>query len=78
MVLKTCRARSCTHPWETLHPTGDVRNLHDALAAKFDDFYDVKQGRVQFLKCEKGYIAESEGPREVNAWMVDEMSVGTN
>lgn len=62
VVLKTCKGRECTHPWEILHPDGDVKDLHDALAGKFDDFYEVQQERVHFDKCEKGYIAESERP----------------
>lgn len=64
LVLKTCKARVCTHPWETLHPHGDVQNLHDALDTKFDDFYNLEQEKVQFTKCERGYILESEGPTQ--------------
>ncbi|OAP55881.1 hypothetical protein AYL99_10033 [Fonsecaea erecta] len=69
MVLKTCKARTCTHPWETLHPDGDVDNLQDALAARYDDFYELQQERVRFDRCEKGYILESEGPRHVKAFV---------
>ncbi|KAK3071106.1 hypothetical protein LTR53_009240 [Teratosphaeriaceae sp. CCFEE 6253] len=72
MVLKTCKARACTHPWEVLHPLGDVRSLHHALDPRFDDFYEVRQERVRFTKCETGYIAESEGPTDVVAWTVEE------
>lgn len=61
MVLKTCTGRICTHPWETLHPLKDVNNLSDALDKKFDHFYEEKVERVEFEKCEKGYILESEG-----------------
>ena len=61
MVLKTCKARQCTHPWEELHPDGEVRDLHDALQERYDDFYEEKMERVEFEKCEKGYILESEG-----------------
>jgi N-acetylglucosamine-6-sulfatase len=70
LVLKACKARTCTHPWETLHPTGDVDDLHDALNPKYDDFYEVKQARVQFERCEKGYILESEGPSHINSFPV--------
>ncbi|KAK6421642.1 hypothetical protein LTR81_005482 [Elasticomyces elasticus] len=70
MVLKTCKARECTHPWETLHPDGSVRDLHDALHSDFDDFYETQQQRIEFTKCEKGYIAESEGPAGAKAWSV--------
>ncbi|TKA83457.1 hypothetical protein B0A55_00574 [Friedmanniomyces simplex] len=75
MVLKTCKARECTHPWEVLHPAGNVHDLHDALSAEFDDFYETQQQRVQFSKCEKGYIAESEGPNGVVAWTVEDVGV---
>ncbi|KIX07139.1 uncharacterized protein Z518_05116 [Rhinocladiella mackenziei CBS 650.93] len=68
LVLKTCKARSCTHPWEVLHPTGNVKNLHDALDSRYDDFYEIQQERVRFDKCEKGYILESEGPRHVKSF----------
>ena len=76
MLLKTCKARQCTHPWEILHPAGDVRNLHDALRAEYDDFYERQQQRVEFSRCEKGYIKESEGPEGVVVWRgVDEIGV---
>jgi hypothetical protein len=39
---------------------GPVRNLHDALDEKYDAFYAGMQ-RVEFSRCEKGYILESEG-----------------
>ncbi|KAK1075088.1 hypothetical protein LTR74_000493 [Friedmanniomyces endolithicus] len=76
MLLKTCKARQCTHPWEILHPAGDVRNLHDALRAEYDDFYERQQQRVEFGRCEKGYIKESEGPEGVVMWRgLDEIGV---
>ncbi|KAI7494001.1 Arylsulphatase [Hortaea werneckii] len=82
IVLKTCKGRQCTHPWEVLHPGGDVRDLHDALNSEFDHFYEGQQQRVYFEKCEKGYIAESEGPDGPKIWgeggvgvMWDEMAV---
>ena len=34
----------------------------DALGESFDDFFETKVERVQFEKCEMGYIPESEGP----------------
>lgn len=61
MVLKTCKGRSCTHPWEVLHPAQDVRSLKDAMNDKYDKFY-AQQQKVKFERCEKGYILESEGP----------------
>lgn len=61
LILKFCKSRSCTHSWDTLRPSGDVRNFHDALHEKFDHFYGLEQDRVQFDRCEKGYNLESEG-----------------
>ncbi|KAK5087295.1 hypothetical protein LTR70_007238 [Exophiala xenobiotica] len=62
MVLKTCKGRQCTHPWEQLHPTGDVSSLRDALAPHYDDFYEQEVVRVAFDQCEQAYVLESEGP----------------
>ena len=42
MVLKTCRGRQCTHPWETLFPHGDVKILSDALDHRYDAFFAAK------------------------------------
>ncbi|KAF1813934.1 Arylsulphatase [Eremomyces bilateralis CBS 781.70] len=61
MVLKTCKGRACTHPWEILHPKGNVASLTDSLQPRYDSFY-VDQPKVSFTKCELGYIKESEGP----------------
>lgn len=69
MVLKTCKASACTHPWKVLHPTGDVTSLKEALHPDFDEFYEVQQQRVKFDKCEKGYILESEGPVDVRPYL---------
>ncbi|KAL1888397.1 hypothetical protein Sste5346_009605 [Sporothrix stenoceras] len=65
VVLKTCARDTCREPWKALHPQGDVASLHQALNAKFDDFY-ATQPRVYFTKCEIGYLADSEGPNYVN------------
>ncbi|GKZ17828.1 extracellular sulfatase Sulf-1 [Aspergillus brasiliensis] len=62
MVLKSCRGETCIHPWRTLHPDGDVNSLRDALDDTFDGFY-VRQVRVQFGWCERGYLIEAEGPQ---------------
>jgi len=62
MVLKTCKGRQCTHPWEQLHPTRDVSSLRDALAPRFDAFYAHEVARVAFDQCEQAYVLESEGP----------------
>lgn len=62
MVLKTCTGQQCTHPWESLFPDGEVESLADALHERYNEFFASKVDRVRFDKCEKGYIAESEGP----------------
>lgn len=62
MVLKTCIGRQCTHPWESLFPSGEVTSLSDALDPRYDDFFAERVARVHFDQCERGYIAESEGP----------------
>jgi hypothetical protein len=64
MVLKSCKRRSCTHPWETLHPNGNVATLTSSLNARFDTFYH-KQPKVYFTRCELGYIKDAEGPMDV-------------
>lgn len=67
MVLKSCKQQSCTHPWESLHPSDNVNNLLDALSSDYDDFYR-EQVKVGFTRCEGGYIVESEGPQEFHAF----------
>lgn len=62
MVLKSCKAASCTDPWKVLHPQGDVTDLPSALNTGLDNFYEA-QLKVSFSKCELGYIVESEGPQ---------------
>lgn len=62
MVLKTCTGRQCTHPWESLFPSGEVKGLADALEQKYDNFFEQRVQRVRYSRCERGYIAESEGP----------------
>ncbi|KAL7938806.1 alkaline-phosphatase-like protein [Trichoderma chlorosporum] len=62
MVLKSCKQQSCSHPWKSLHPSGDVQNFYDALSAGYDEFYS-EQVKVSFTSCEGGYIVESEGPQ---------------
>ncbi|KAF2099451.1 Arylsulphatase [Rhizodiscina lignyota] len=65
LVLKSCKGETCIHPWKELHPDGDVHSLVDALGPRFDVFYE-RQPKVSFLKCELGFIKESEGPLEPN------------
>lgn len=62
MVLKQCKGDVCIKPWKTLHPDGDVEDLTDALAEKFDKFYQ-DQVLVEFDRCELGYLIDAEGPQ---------------
>jgi len=75
MLLKTCKGRECTNPWDVLHPSGDVTGLHGALNSEYDSFYEQEQERVKFTKCEKGYILESEGPRGVKRLSIEDVGV---
>jgi N-acetylglucosamine-6-sulfatase len=72
LVLKTCKASSCTDPWSVIHPNGDVVNLEDALASQYDDFY-AEQPKVSFSKCELGQILTSEGPQVGNSYHGSEL-----
>lgn len=40
-----------------------MQDLHDALSSRFDPFYEKEQKRVEFDRCEAGYIVEAEGPQ---------------
>jgi hypothetical protein len=76
-VLKTCVGTECSDPWRVLHPKGHVRSLRDALHEKYDGFYHGLE-KVRFEKCERGYIKESEWPKEpgmVGGGMVWEVDV---
>jgi hypothetical protein len=63
LVLKSCKGESCVRPWRSLHPTGDVESLQDALNPRFDDFYDRQQAKVEYSRCELGYLISAEGPQ---------------
>lgn len=67
MVLKTCKGKVCTQPWRTLHPEGDVNDLKEALAPKYDDFYEV-QPKMAFFSCEDAYYLEVENQEPVKSW----------
>jgi arylsulfatase A-like enzyme len=62
-VLKSCKAETCIRPWDELHPLGNVRNLRDALSPRFDDFYMQRRMKVEFDRCEMGFILDAEGPQ---------------
>lgn len=73
VVLKTCKGRVCTYPWETLHPQGNIRTLREALEPRYDEFY-AAQEKVYWTQCEQAYISESEGPSGVDQWMWHEVA----
>jgi hypothetical protein len=54
LVLKSCKGTQCIDPWRSLHPGGDVRTLENALETKFDEFYEQKQVKIKFDRCELG------------------------
>ncbi|KAF4462349.1 hypothetical protein FALBO_10837, partial [Fusarium albosuccineum] len=64
MVLKTCKGRECTRPWESLHPDGRVTTLPDALREKYDSFYQ-QQPKMWFSECAATYIAEAENQEPI-------------
>lgn len=72
MVLKSCQAKTCREPWTSLHPSGEIRSLKQALHPKFDDFYD-KQPKIAFKSCQLGYLIDEEGPQNVDVW--DELAL---
>lgn len=67
MVLKSCKGEVCIEPWKVLHPQGDVESLSDALAVRFDAFYEA-QTKVAFNRCEAGYIIDAEGPQTASTY----------
>lgn len=62
-VLKSCKAETCIYPWKALHPAGNVASLKDALSPRFDAFYDDKSRKIEFDRCEMGFILDAEGPQ---------------
>jgi hypothetical protein len=68
LTLKRCKGRTCTRPWEKLHPDGSVRNLKDAMDAKYDVFYTQHQHPVTFSECAPGQLLTVEGALEPVVW----------
>jgi N-acetylglucosamine-6-sulfatase len=68
MVLKSCKGTDCTKAWNVIHPDGSVKDLWGALNTKYDKFYMEEQERVEFSRCERGYILDAEGPQNVKVW----------
>jgi hypothetical protein len=62
-VLKSCKGERCVKPWKTLHPSGDVSTLKQALSRRFNNFYEHEQIKVKYNRCELGYIIDAEGPQ---------------
>ncbi|KAL0930670.1 Arylsulfatase 3 [Colletotrichum truncatum] len=63
LVTKSCKGSVCTHPWRALHPQGNVDTLRDALSPRFDAFYEQQQVKVEYSRCEMGYLIDAEGPQ---------------
>ncbi|TDZ40492.1 Arylsulfatase [Colletotrichum spinosum] len=63
LVTKSCEGSVCTHPWRALHPQGNVDSLRDTLSTRFDSFYEQQQVRVEYSRCELGYLVDAEGPQ---------------
>ncbi|KAH0095274.1 Arylsulphatase, partial [Aureobasidium melanogenum] len=61
MVQKSCKGETCREPWRSLHPDGSVQSLRDAMAERYDGFYQG-QVKVQWDYCHNGYVPEAEGP----------------
>ncbi|KAI0123938.1 arylsulfatase-like protein [Xylariales sp. AK1849] len=62
-VLKSCKAETCTRPWNALHPAGSVETLKDALSPRYDLFYAERKHKIQFDRCEMGFLLDAEGPQ---------------
>ncbi|GES60151.1 arylsulfatase [Aspergillus terreus] len=62
LVLQSCQGNTCIEPWKVLHPDGSVNSLKDALARKYDRFYQ-EQPKVSYDECLDGYIISNEGPQ---------------
>lgn len=62
LVLKSCRGHTCHSPWSVLHPEDEVDTLADALDPKYDAFYE-EQVKIEYDRCEGGYIIDAEGPQ---------------
>lgn len=64
MVLKSCKGSSCKSPWKELHPSGNVKNLRDAMAPGYDsDYHNMR--KVRYNKCHKTGVINlhDEGPQ---------------
>lgn len=73
-VLKSCKGETCIRPWKEIHPAGNVENLRDALSPRLDQFYEQRSARVQFSRCELGYILDAEGPQANRSWTMSTLT----
>ncbi len=75
-VTKSCKGTSCVEPWKSLHPSGRVSTLREALDPIYDHFYTSIQQSVSFDRCEAGYIIDAEGPQydPLVSWNSDQAS----
>ena len=63
MVLKRCQGQQCIYPWKSLHPTGEVKSLRDALHPRYDRFYEEDMAQVSFEECVPYFNILKEGPQ---------------
>lgn len=61
LLLKTCIGDTCRDPWSTLHPSGDVHSLNDALDPSYDAYY-ASLPSVHFDACLDDYQVPNEEP----------------
>ncbi|KAI9345319.1 putative arylsulfatase [Obelidium mucronatum] len=59
VVLKDCVGKQCSTPWNQLHPSGNVKNLGDALNPEYDGLYQATQ-RLEIKECLNGFYPENE------------------
>ncbi|KAL1925836.1 uncharacterized protein VTP21DRAFT_719 [Calcarisporiella thermophila] len=59
-VLKRCKGDQCRNPWRTLHPSGEVGLLNQALQESFDQYYE-ELPKVSFTQCPPGQFLNVEG-----------------
>jgi len=67
MVMKSCTADDCRHPYTKIFPDGQVSNLGGAMDQKYDNFF-ANQPAVNWQECTAGYIKELEGPLDANVY----------
>jgi hypothetical protein len=61
LVLKTCKGKTCSGPWNELLPGSGVTSLDGAMNTKYDSYF-ASLPRVDYDSCEEAYFLEAEGP----------------